>query len=255
MRFIPAGAGNARYPAGARQESAVHPRGRGERWPEPRTCATGYGSSPRARGTLVFQLDVVGYPRFIPAGAGNANLSGHYARSPSVHPRGRGERDTPLTGTLDRVGSSPRARGTLIRADELDVADRFIPAGAGNACRNDHAGRAAPVHPRGRGERDGAGTVLRGSSGSSPRARGTQRHPTLKAGHRRFIPAGAGNARMELKGPATFSVHPRGRGERCASRRSRYQRAGSSPRARGTQSSQALVSCWRRFIPAGAGNA
>ena len=51
-RFIPAPAGNARYPAGARQESSVHPRACGERCREGSGSRSEGGSSPRLRGTL-----------------------------------------------------------------------------------------------------------------------------------------------------------------------------------------------------------
>ena len=50
-RFIPAGAGNTRPASHHRQETPVHPRGRGEHWGESGVSPVDDGSSPRARGT------------------------------------------------------------------------------------------------------------------------------------------------------------------------------------------------------------
>ncbi len=72
------------------------------------------------------------------------------------------------------------------------------------------------------------------SSGSSPRARGTQHAAEDARGDGRFIPAGAGNTR-------TGRVLPSALG-------------GSSPRARGTRHPISSESRSTRFIPAGAGN-
>ena len=96
-----------------------------------------------------------------------------------------------------------------------------------------------PVHPRGRGEH----SIV----------------PVLTSRECRFIPAGAGNTRqrpgrrrvdggssprargtpvgVERRMPPA-SVHPRGRGEHMPMSHSSWQLSGSSPRARGTRSSQ-----------------
>ncbi len=51
-RFIPARAGNARYPAITPPVTTVHPRACGERSRAPAPCDRRNGSSPRVRGTL-----------------------------------------------------------------------------------------------------------------------------------------------------------------------------------------------------------
>ena len=231
------------------------------------------GSSPRARGTHRLPERIERRRRFIPAGAGNAPIrprasrrqrfipagAGNTAdllaarRPPAVHPRGRGERHR-NRAFLDEcdTGSSPRARGTrAARRPNPWHRSGSSPRARGtryaSGCIND----AAPVHPRGRGERAcrstprrlalrfipaGAGNAtarpssLRFGSGSSPRARGTHHQGFSGQEMTRFIPAGAGNARRRRPNPWHQLVHPRGRGERATGHRAR----GSSPRARGT---------------------
>jgi len=91
LRFIPAGAGNTRQPAGPKGQQPVHPRGRGEH-PRPECMnKLPHGSSPRARGTLTGGSSVCGVGRFIPAGAGNTYRTTTAIWPLSVHPRGRGE--------------------------------------------------------------------------------------------------------------------------------------------------------------------
>ena len=69
------------------------------------------------------------------------------------------------------------------------------------------------------------------STGSSPRARGTQRHARRADAVRRFIPARAGNARTGDGVEQLASVHPRARGEHSSQKHlihrtySRCQRA------------------------------
>ncbi len=199
-----------------RLHSTVHPRGRGERLrliPDDRQRI---GSSPRARGTLaLIEVRVLDH-RFIPAGAGNAPMRCARMTSSTVHPRGRGERrhiNAPVAGL---GGSSPRARGTP-RADTLtSYWRRFIPAGAGNASSAATGSRSTTVHPRGRGERLDASGVGQVSAGSSPRARGTRPRLPKRPRHRRFIPAGAGNAQAGCRRHSPSPVHPRGRGERLS---------------------------------------
>ena len=155
------------------------------------------------------------------------------------------------------------------------LAERFIPAGAGNtraSVRNRSPGggsspraRGTPqypavrhcigtVHPRGRGEHTRAYFLSTSFGGSSPRARGTHwcNVPCRVVG--RFIPAGAGNT-YGVHWPQTmYAVHPRGRGEHTSGRFSPVRDAGSSPRARGTPPMFSTPKPRKRFIPAGAGN-
>ncbi len=91
VRFIPACAGNRRWPGSRTTAATVHPRVRGEQirslsrnWPTA-------GSSPRARGTGRGDDDRAGDFRFIPACAGNRVHPHKPEGSTPVHPRVRGE--------------------------------------------------------------------------------------------------------------------------------------------------------------------
>ncbi len=172
--------------------------------------------------------------RFIPAGAGNAVRIASAPAADPVHPRGRGERPIALPDRVPFRGSSPRARGTRMRAPRHLVRGRFIPAGAGNARPPWRRWPRSAVHPRGRGERSVLKSRVPAYGGSSPRARGTLRRARPAAQKPRFIPAGAGNAPPFAMPPASPPVHPRGRGEREATVAFLSSQCGSSPRARGT---------------------
>ena len=92
-------------------------------------------------------------------------------------------------------------------------------------------------------------------SGSSPRVRGTRTAAGGAGGHRRFIPACAGNAGTRAPFAASAAVHPRVCGERFAAKNSKRRPPGSSPRVRGTRMEGGAGELVPRFIPACAGNA
>ena len=182
------------------QQTAVHPRVRGERQHRHRHAASRDGSSPRPRGTeigVVAVIDHVGSsprprgtarrdrtarqaPRFIPASAGNGASSIKHRSTrfiPASAGNGRGPDDFE-----ERV--HPRVRGERRPPSHaLSAVSRFIPASAGNGrsqtvCRPQYA-----VHPRVRGERLGCAVPR-----SPPR----------------FIPASAGNGRIRRQGSSSF---------------------------------------------------
>ena len=196
------------------------------------------GSSPRARGTDRTSGNGLGGFRFIPAGAGNGTRRDFWIPLSAVHPRGRGERLTMAPVSFLTRGSSPRARGTADDIEREIPRSRFIPAGAGNGSTLDTRSMPLPVHPRGRGERLAEAYPCPVEHGSSPRARGTERHQHAGRQWRRFIPAGAGNGLDVAAGRLKAAVHPRGRGERGRSQVTSLPAGGSSPRARGTARGQ-----------------
>ena len=252
--FIPARAGNGLEEWMSISGIDLHPRARGERGVVLCTVRLAGGSSPRARGTDALAEGGRQIQRFIPARAGNGRPRGPRARTPSVHPRARGERMNFWASFKVSVGSSPRARGTdpvRIAAPQMR---RFIPARAGNGVRPARAGPPAPVHPRARGERIGSASVQMLSVGSSPRARGTGTDAVSPWPAWRFIPARAGNGEAFPNRPVGEPVHPRARGERAPRRAVHEGRIGSSPRARGTGRRRRRRHRRRRFIPARAGN-
>ena len=254
-RFIPACAGNALSTPCFPNPTSVHPRMRGERTGSRKARLTHGGSSPHARGTPTYTYSYLYLLRFIPACAGNACFSRLAALNVTVHPRMRGERVVLRDGLSLLDGSSPHARGTREPVPGGDHPNRFIPACAGNAHLANFRCRIDTVHPRMRGERTVVSRSTRAAVGSSPHARGTQRHRRLLGLWRRFIPACAGNAVWLNAAPTRPTVHPRMRGERRAERGRTGSLGGSSPHARGTLSLYALRHSSIRFIPACAGNA
>ena len=255
QRFIPAGAGNAWPGRRPMRIRTVHPRGCGERFVAKDHTSFAAGSSPRVRGTPLPGLLPSPRRRFIPAGAGNAHHMSGPSFGAAVHPRGCGERPAVATMNPLSSGSSPRVRGTHCHIARRDAPNRFIPAGAGNALPGVNVSAPASVHPRGCGERSAHGSNIGYDHGSSPRVRGTPLRGLDGLLDRRFIPAGAGNARVPCAGALPRSVHPRGCGEREPDLLIVDYPNGSSPRVRGTLRPAVDGGHVRRFIPAGAGNA
>ena len=213
-----------------------------------------FGSSPRARGTLVRHEVFAAHARFIPASAGNTRPTSSSSRPSSVHPRERGEHARLPWSAWNSAGSSPRARGTRVELAAVLAGGRFIPASAGNTTRSSRPRRRMPVHPRERGEHVNSCSTAKHGYGSSPRARGTPGADRHGGAGLRFIPASAGNTIRASTSTPSRPVHPRERGEHFPSVDPVVVADGSSPRARGTQdvSRDALVH--HRFIPASAGN-
>ena len=172
------------------------------------------GSSPRVRGTRRDPARRRRRQRFIPACAGNSAVALRRGEIVAVHPRVCGELSCSVVRISSFAGSSPRVRGTrgadraaasgppvhprvcgelALHRDRPRRVVRFIPACAGNSDRAE--GHAATDH------------------GSSPRVRGTRRHPPHHHPHVRFIPACAGNSSCTSPSSCRSPVHPRVCGE------------------------------------------
>ena len=192
------------------------------------------GSSPRVRGTG---------PRINGAGVQTA-----------VHPRVCGEQTVFNDCGKSKPGSSPRVRGTDRRAVQSCGDPRFIPACAGNRCRNLQPRRRNAVHPRVCGEQGRFPTSPPKADGSSPRVRGTDLIDQVNPTSRRFIPACAGNSRSFMTMTGANSVHPRVCGEQFVLSPFLRSCLGSSPRVRGTVPESNWPIASGRFIPACAGN-
>ena len=234
-RFIPACAGNAAWRQCTAYNAAVHPRVCGERYLTNSTNTQQRGSSPRVRGTRARGQPGQLPARFIPACAGNAAADAGIKFDMTVHPRVCGERLPFTKSRMADGGSSPRVRGTLLRALDGGNLNRFIPACAGNAIPALELARRRAVHPRVCGERSLEPRRFPMGTGSSPRVRGTRIHHERHERRSWFIPACAGNALMAQKTARAFE--------------------GSSPRVRGTLSLAFQEDLVTRFIPACAGNA
>ena len=213
-RFIPARAGNGWKCVLLACLSTVHPRACGERFRLKLGIYHATGSSPRVRGTGCCTRLPFARIRFIPARAGNGGYADSDIDDTSVHPRACGERQPNSRQRLQQLGSSPRVRGTAATGLPVAQVPRFIPARAGNGRRCFHSVSRGAVHPRACGERNGSGTTSSSNYGSSPRVRGTVPCQVVLWSCQRFIPARAGNGRIEIAHIGGLSVHPRACGER-----------------------------------------
>ena len=212
-RFIPAWAGNMRKCFQGSMALAVHPRVGGEhknadipRWGV-------FGSSPRGRGTFRRRKLHACRIRFIPAWAGNMNISRARSALTPVHPRVGGEHSDDPCLSAPMNGSSPRGRGTCPHGGHARRRRRFIPAWAGNIKAAKGSGTSTPVHPRVGGEHAPSREESHASIGSSPRGRGTFNTFYPSRSNIRFIPAWAGNIFCFLGDSSRSTVHPRVGGE------------------------------------------
>ena len=212
------------------------------------------GSSPRVRGTVDQRGPLGVERRFIPARAGNSWRPTWTFQNPSVHPRACGEQYLTRLERQQLPGSSPRVRGTVEARGIATVADRFIPARAGNSQIAGGRIPQAPVHPRACGEQAARNQRHSRCRGSSPRVRGTGLNRSLYGVPGRFIPARAGNSRWVSPLGSQTPVHPRACGEQNHQSIPRPAIPGSSPRVRGTGLRCAPDMFAWRFIPARAGN-
>ncbi len=96
--------------------------------------------------------------------------------------------------------------------------------------------------------------MVKRSSGSSPRVRGTHNAPDMSQRPGRIIPACAGNTQKGQFARLVWPDHPRVCGEHTRKRSERCKYTGSSPRVRGTPEWEEQHYTDTRIIPACAGN-
>ena len=130
--IIPACAGNTVFRNTRSQQRQDHPRLRGEHIIERHRVPNRQGSSPLARGTPCQRCGPGRRRRIIPACAGNTLRDRIKLRHHQDHPRLRGEHVDNRRSSPPCRGSSPLARGTLLRRRILAKVGRIIPACAGN---------------------------------------------------------------------------------------------------------------------------
>ena len=233
-RFIPACAGNSPESEITTAKKPVHPRVCGEQAALSRLIVLIDGSSPRVRGTGCRQIASVERRRFIPACAGNRRVTVAQAFPRAVHPRVCGEQPQRRGQARGISGSSPRVRGTDLRAVLVLLSRRFIPACAGNSSASRVISPCRSVHPRVCGEQHRPRAVSTWTCGSSPRVRGTVVDKIDRHFGARFIPACAGNSPNTHHKQQALPVHPRVCGEQQTVTSGSGFTPGSSPRVRGT---------------------
>ena len=252
-RITPAGAGrtSARPPDPHRRQD--HPRRRGENTIYDAPSAEAIGSPPQARGERVLAPVRRQRVRITPAGAGRTQLKTSPHRSPTDHPRRRGENGVAHYNGLIESGSPPQARGEPPTSRPGQPNPRITPAGAGRTVGIVLAGAFVPDHPRRRGENLLLGRHTCSPSGSPPQARGEQRLLDLGRRWRRITPAGAGRTSTRPARGCRATDHPRRRGENCPDAPHPQSSNGSPPQARGEHRCQCGIDWRHRITPAGAG--
>ena len=171
--------------------------------------------------------------RIIPARAGSTTSHRNGSRSSGDHPRSRGEHVEDWYGFSVVVGSSPLARGALLRccrsvpgcgSSPLARGARgrrrrrrsregIIPARAGSTCPSRPSAERVADHPRSRGEHAQAPSGALKWAGSSPLARGALTPYGRPPHHCRIIPARAGSTFATHTRPKASWDHPRSRGK------------------------------------------
>ena len=210
-----------------------HPRSRGVYDPRDENGPEECGSSPLARGLLLFLSIDASDRRIIPARAGFTALSNRPTTGTRDHPRSRGVYDYAYRHAMNVWGSSPLARGLPAGGFEAHRVVRIIPARAGFTCSGSRRGLPRRDHPRSRGvyrSRRGGGHTR---PGSSPLARGLREPARNRLNRRRIIPARAGFTPSGCAGRVRSADHPRSRGVYEGVKVSWNNSAGSSPLARG----------------------
>ena len=251
--IIPAGAGKSTTLIPGTYAFGDHPRGCGEKLVVKQLDLVELGSSPRVRGKVSWAKRLRFRLRIIPAGAGKRRRFSPLTSRGWDHPRGCGEKESHLTKTFSKAGSSPRVRGKAGAVASTFLGVGIIPAGAGKRVGPWAVSRARGDHPRGCGEKDRRAKQKQAAEGSSPRVRGKARPCRALGLVGRIIPAGAGKreaAKAYIPDPAD---HPRGCGEKHGSSPFGPLRPGSSPRVRGKGGPPSVSHWGAGIIPAGAG--
>ena len=192
VRIIPARAGFTWYNPPSAPLHPDHPRSRGVYVQMARSCVSRTGSSPLARG-LLLPLEIrVWDGGIIPARAGFTGVGNIQVEHFRDHPRSRGVYSPDASPRRTPRGSSPLARGLLLRisAEAHDV--RIIPARAGFTASPSRSPRPRRDHPRSRGVYTETVSPRDGEAGSSPLARGLLGACNPERALNGIIPARAG---------------------------------------------------------------
>ncbi len=140
------------------------------------------------------------------------------------------------------------------RKSDIERSMGIIPADAGSTTSTRRVSATTGDHPRGRGEHEARPSVLRTSTGSSPRTRGARNPCRATCPPVGIIPADAGSTSRTRSSASSTRDHPRGRGEHFWSTYTLILRPGSSPRTRGARHAQGRRRICPGIIPADAGS-
>ena len=151
------------------------------------------------------------------------------------------------------MGSSPLARGLLLRPGMSDTLAGIIPARAGFTGRGHGGAPLVEDHPRSRGVYFTIVMASQGDWGSSPLARGLPRPGRVHVRPAGIIPARAGFTLRQRHHRQVPPDHPRSRGVYSLAASGGGSMRGSSPLARGLPLPERLAAVLVRIIPARAG--
>ena len=250
---IPACAGKPSSSATAAAPMRVHPRVCGEALAIIPRDAAAAGPSPRVRGSLHRNAEVLVVVRSIPACAGKPTTPRRRAGPSGVHPRVCGEASGVRRARRRNRGPSPRVRGSPRQGAVLREGPGSIPACAGKPRACPRHPTSARVHPRVCGEAPLDMCVVEHQMGPSPRVRGSREGGKQRAGRQGSIPACAGKPRWSGSARRPTRVHPRVCGEASATGSTSGHSTGPSPRVRGSPVPQHVAEEAVGSIPACAG--
>ncbi len=175
------------------------PRMRGEQSCSSTVLPPPFGSPPHARGAGRHQHDRVRVQGITPACAGSSGPGPRRRRSPTDHPRMRGEQDGQAGDADTGVGSPPHARGAVVETLPMDWSGRITPACAGSSGTASGLLVCVRDHPRMRGEQVTASAGGVTHLGSPPHARGAGTASSPRSARRWITPACAGNRSVSAR--------------------------------------------------------
>ena len=251
--LIPAWAGKTRAHNNTHTEDKAHPRVGGENLLPGYEALKSYGSSPRGRGKLNKDKQIIIKSRLIPAWAGKTPSPGIPCCGSWAHPRVGGENRSCPVGGVGPCGSSPRGRGKPGSRRNARSGHGLIPAWAGKTSIASFSMKATPAHPRVGGENSRPGRNDYYGHGSSPRGRGKLVAAIRDEWGDRLIPAWAGKTCIGHCAIDCHWAHPRVGGENPHPLADARARVGSSPRGRGKRTCAGLAAASSGLIPAWAG--
>ena len=230
---IPAWAGEPPVSTPISHLGTVYPRVGGGTSTSGQTLSLSDGLSPRGRGNRYFPSKRSGYPRSIPAWAGEPALEPVIEGIGRVYPRVGGGTLLKLFDDKRAKGLSPRGRGNRSISDLVTTVIRSIPAWAGEPPHGCNVPVWSGVYPRVGGGTRRIRALRYHSRGLSPRGRGNRLRALQARGLSGSIPAWAGEPRTGGSGLTVAEVYPRVGGGTVFGRFRRGACQGLSPRGRG----------------------
>ena len=252
-RSIPAWAGQPLLRLRARPRSSVYPRVGGATGSLSIEIGRGVGLSPRGRGNRPDHGLQPGYPRSIPAWAGQPSPITAYPRTMAVYPRVGGATVSDHRIPSHYGGLSPRGRGNRSTPRQSAQTGRSIPAWAGQPGVVGLYRSPWEVYPRVGGATPRRVPPAPRNHGLSPRGRGNRTVVAKFATLGGSIPAWAGQPVAGGAGHPREQVYPRVGGATEWQLLQFHGGRGLSPRGRGNRMATTTVPWGSRSIPAWAG--